>query len=349
MFNILSIDGGGIRGIIPAKVLSLVEDELICQGKSTKIADYFDMICGTSTGGIIAIGLSLGLSAKEILALYVNHAADIFPYRNKYSKIIGGLRNKPFYRREKLQELLDKVYNKQVADGIARIGHAQTRLCIPIYDAGNGRVRVLKTSHHDELDRDFQIPATYAALGTAAAPVYFDSLDYKYTETTGKSVQEIAHIDGGVFANNPSLIGYIEATCTLNVNPADLGILSLGTGNRLYTETQKRAMGMKYWIWHDDSVFALYDMMSSAQADNADNYMKFFQRGVGVNGHELFPYLRVQHRFENEKPIPMDTSDAKVLKELENIGAELFKAQKEAIMTTFMSSTKPVFTPCHKL
>lgn len=70
MFKILSIDGGGIRGIIPAKILSLIEEKLNQEGKENQICDYFDLICGTSTGGIIAIGLALGMRASDILSLY---------------------------------------------------------------------------------------------------------------------------------------------------------------------------------------------------------------------------------------------------------------------------------------
>lgn len=80
MFKILSIDGGGIRGIIPAKILALAEQELQRTGQANRICDYFDLICGTSTGGIIAIGLALGMPASEILSLYRDHAREIFPH-----------------------------------------------------------------------------------------------------------------------------------------------------------------------------------------------------------------------------------------------------------------------------
>ena len=87
MFKILSIDGGGIRGIIPAKILALAEEELNRTGKTGKIADYFDLICGTSTGGIIAIGLALGMPASEILSFYLDHASLIFPHQGTIKKL----------------------------------------------------------------------------------------------------------------------------------------------------------------------------------------------------------------------------------------------------------------------
>lgn len=80
MFTILSIDGGGIRGVIPATFLALLEEQLKREGKAAKTSDYFDLICGTSTGGIIAIGLALGMPAAVILSLYRDHAAEILPH-----------------------------------------------------------------------------------------------------------------------------------------------------------------------------------------------------------------------------------------------------------------------------
>lgn len=82
-FKILSIDGGGIRGVIPAKILCDLEEEAIKKdGPEARLCDYFDLVCGTSTGGIIAIGIALGMTAKEILNLYMKNATKIFPKKN---------------------------------------------------------------------------------------------------------------------------------------------------------------------------------------------------------------------------------------------------------------------------
>ena len=95
MFKILSIDGGGIRGIIPAKILALAEEELKRNNHACRICDYFDLICGTSTGGIITIGLALGMPAYEILSLYRDNAKIIFPHQGNLQKVlkipVGGI------------------------------------------------------------------------------------------------------------------------------------------------------------------------------------------------------------------------------------------------------------------
>src|SRR5258705_10792410 len=75
-FRILSIDGGGIRGILPAAILTELEERYL---GARSAGDYFDLIAGTSTGGIIALALSTGLRAKEILRLYVEHGGEVFP------------------------------------------------------------------------------------------------------------------------------------------------------------------------------------------------------------------------------------------------------------------------------
>lgn len=151
MFRILSIDGGGIRGIIPAKILALLEEELGRRGMSPHIYDYFDMICGTSTGGIIAIGLGLGMSAGDILKLYVDNAGIIFPHKNLATKTCRIACGKSFYKRDVLKKLVSMVYDNAAGVSPARLGHSHTRLCIPVYDAHKGAMHVFKTSHHPEL------------------------------------------------------------------------------------------------------------------------------------------------------------------------------------------------------
>lgn len=83
-FKILSIDGGGIRGVIPCQILAELENDIIERdGPDARLCDYFDLIAGTSTGGIIAIGIALGIKAQTILKLYLNHGDEIFPSRNQ--------------------------------------------------------------------------------------------------------------------------------------------------------------------------------------------------------------------------------------------------------------------------
>ena len=350
MFRILSIDGGGIRGIIPAKILSLVEDELRRQDKSTDLSDYFDLICGTSTGGIIAIALGLGLSPKTILQLYTSHAGEIFPKRTlkgMIARVIGG---KSLYERDRLAQLLEQTYSGAV-DGTTtvRLGHSKTRLCIPTYDANKGAMHVFKTSHHPQLLRDYQIPAHMVALATASAPIYFDSYDFEYTpQDGGEKMYYYSNIDGGIMANNPTLIGYTEAVQSLNIPVGEVAILSLGTGDHLFRDIP-RTMNAKSWFYRKKRILPLYDLISSAQADYTCNLMKFYQRGLGEGGQPQFVYERIQHNFEAEHVIAMDDSSRKSLLRLENIGQELYGDHSNTILTTFFGDVKDEFVPENKL
>lgn len=349
MFKILSIDGGGIRGIIPAKILAQLELDLRRAGKADRLSDYFDLICGTSTGGIIAIGLALGMSANDILKLYKDNAASIFPQSNWLGSIWKFCKDLPLYRREVLASKLDEAYNKMVTNRPARLGHCLTRVCIPIYDGQKGGMRVLKTPHHKMLTRDYQIPAKDVALSTAAAPVYFDSYDFKYIPTDSESeINEHSKIDGGVVANNPAMIGYIEALSTLGIPENEISILSLGTGTCMY-KAEQRKMGSRYWIYDDKHKLRLYDIMSSGQSDYIDSVMLQLQKGIGGIGEERFGYHRIQHCFEPSLVIDLGDSDQKSITRLEDIATKLYYDNSAMLIEKFCADIKEDYKPCKTL
>src|SRR6267378_3052991 len=125
MRRILSIDGGGIKGVFPAAFLANIE-----QAVGRRTADYFDLIVGTSTGGIIALGLGLGLSADQILSLYQNRSEDIFPRPNFAKKIAQLLY--PKYDSEPLRNALQETF------GDRRLGESNKRLVIPSFNLETG-------------------------------------------------------------------------------------------------------------------------------------------------------------------------------------------------------------------
>ena len=221
--RILSIDGGGIKGTCPAAFLASLEEDL-----DKPIGHYFDLIAGTSTGGILAIGLALGLPAKELLKLYVDKGPEIFGQSGHPNKLAAWVADKwasckhwvqPKHDVERLEKVLRSVLkNKKIDD-------AKTRLLIPSWDVDQNSVYIYKTAHHARLTKDYKHSAVEAALATAAAPSFFKR---------HRTVDQIGLIDGGVWANNPTGIAAIEAVTLLNWQANQLRILSLGCVDEVY-------------------------------------------------------------------------------------------------------------------
>lgn len=220
--RILSIDGGGIKGVIPAAFLTVVEETT---GK--RIVDHFDLIAGTSTGGIIAIGLGLGLSARQILEFYEQEGPRIFDQENVgttsiWARLLSSPKNRfqrarhfftPKYKPDALRAALENAYGNRL------LGNSQTRLVIPAFDLRLGGVHVFKTSHHERFVVDWKHNAVDVALATAAAPTYFPS---------HKMDNGLSLLDGGVWANNPVGLAVVEAIGILDWPRDSLYVLSLG-------------------------------------------------------------------------------------------------------------------------
>lgn len=193
-FKILSIDGGGIKGLYSSTILEHLEQKF-----GGSCSDYFDMLCGTSTGGLIALGLSLKMPASEISKIYSERGLEIFPKR---SKLFGFFRQalwKGKYNDSSLRKIAEEIFGEKI------IADSNNLLCIPSYSLTDARPWVFKYDHSEgELSRDNGTKYVDVALATSAAPTYLPLAEiprYDYKQ----------FIDGGVWANNPALLGLIEA------------------------------------------------------------------------------------------------------------------------------------------
>lgn len=158
--RILSLDGGGIKGVFPAAFLASLEEEV-----EGSIGDYFDLIAGTSTGGIIALGLGLGFTAKQLLLFYEEFGSLVFSSNRLLRSLRGiGLSK---YSREPLRKALENNFHN------LKIGGSKTRLVIPSLNLDTGEVYVYKTAHHPRFEKDYKDLVVDVALATAAAPTYF--------------------------------------------------------------------------------------------------------------------------------------------------------------------------------
>lgn len=207
-FQILSLDGGGLRGIYSAAVLASLEETI-----GAPVVSRFDLIVGTSTGGIIALGLGLGFSPRDILDFYVKSGTRVFADRLKVRSAVRLAR--PKYPRSRLVHAVREIFGDRL------LGESRKALVVPAYDLDADRVYLFKTPHVDRFDRDWQVPAWEVAMATSAAPTYFPASRLRSDRTR--------LVDGGVWANNPSLIGIAEAVSSFGADLKQIRLFSLGT------------------------------------------------------------------------------------------------------------------------
>ena len=248
-FRILSIDGGGIRGVYPATFLAGLEQRYL-GGES--VARYFDLIAGTSTGGILAVGLGAGIAAVELRDLYVGRGCEIFPpIRPRALERVGRrFRNAcQFFRYRYDRKALKRILRETLGD--RKFGDAETRLCIPSFDGRYGEVYIFKTPHHPDYRLDARESMTKVAEATSAAPTFFRPLEHGgYT-----------FVDGGVWANNPIMIALVDALTCFTVKPGQIRILSLGCGDDPYIVDRPKIVGGGIWAWRD-VIFAAMRLQS---------------------------------------------------------------------------------------
>jgi len=333
-FTILSIDGGGIRGIIPAKVLAELERELKLQNPDKLLYEYFDLICGTSTGAILAIAIALGIPAQDLVRFYKEHAQVIFP--KWYLKVLPSKSRAiitSIYSNKNLRKKLKEIYTAANGGKTPLINDLKTKVCIPVFNGNDGQINVIKTRHRDDYVRDYKLPAHEVALSSASAPIYFPPHTFSFSNEFGEGIN-VNMIDGGIFANNPSLIGILEATEKLNYDLSNVRLLSLGTGKGKHIiKTGWKPKDIWYWLFPKPR---LLDIILDSQAQMTEQYIAFLKRIAEKKDNE-FGYLRIQHDLGGDT-IDLNASSKKDLQRLESIGDELAKNNLHKILKFLKSN-----------
>ena len=286
-FRILSIDGGGLRGLVPLLILKEIEK---ITGK--KIYELFDLIVGTSTGGIVACGLTASkdgktplLSIDKLIELYTTKGSVIFPYKENIFTKINSVFNPKF-----CPDGLDKSLKEYFQD--LRLSNTLKPIIVTSYDIRNNEVIMFKSRKSNEPDYNSLIKDVCRA--TSAAPTYLPSYEMSFGN------KQRTCIDGGVFINNPSLAGVSDVIRNgygfddLDVD--DISLLSLGTG--IYTENlgvkDTKSWGLKDWVK------PITDVMSQATS-----------KAVDYECTELLDnYLRVQVTIDDKDR--SDMSDSRI-------------------------------------
>lgn len=306
--RILSLDGGGIRGIVPATVLTYVEDELIrkTSNPNARIADYFDMIVGTSTGGILACFYLIPsaesnspvskYNAQKALELYTKHGHEIFDDSKRNSWFgIRQLFNATRYSATNIERIFKDVF------GDLKLNELLQQCIIPAYDMYSGKAIFFNSreTKAKAVNRSFYVKDVVRS--TSAAPTYFPPAKIKNLFTGEKMI----NLDGGVFANNPSVCAYTEARKTnfkeIGVNrpkAKDMLILSLGTGSMpidLKNKQNSRKWGIINWAK------AVPDIMMDGGLDTVNHQMKMIFNSLDEQNQRNYKRVDVPEKLRIPK------------------------------------------------
>ena len=256
-FHILSLDGGGTRGIYAAQVLASIE-----QMKGAPVREQFDLIAGASTGSIMAGAAAVGMPMAEVVELFRKESPHIFRKGLPFSFLIQS----KYSRRPLEQVVLSCVHD-------LTLGEISTPLMIVGSDISTGDVHVLKSRYLKDLGepyvRDENVLLSEAILASCAAPTYFDPVP----------VGDFLLADGGLWANNPSIIALTEAVSKFRRSIEQVCILSIGTGHSTKLYSQNRLWGLITGWGHQKLVSYILSLQSQASANMAklllsDRYLR---------------------------------------------------------------------------
>ncbi len=311
--RVLSIDGGGIRGIIPAMVLAELEARL-----ETPVSRLFDLIVGTSTGGILALALTRPnedgqplYTARELVDLYEREGANIFT-RSTWHRIraLGSMVEERYTSRG-IEEVLERYL------GEARLKDALTDVLIPSYEIER-RMPFFFRSRRARERPDYDFFMRDVARATSAAPTYFEP---HKIEVEGDPLDYYALVDGGVYANNPAMCAFAEAR---TVDPeAEILLVSLGTGELTRPIPYDDAKGWGLIQWAQPILGVVFDGVS----DTVDYQLEHLLNGRSTRRQR---YYRFQTRLD-EGNDDMDDASRTNLRALKLLAEDLIQRNKRPI------------------
>ncbi len=312
--KILSIDGGGIRGIVPGVILECIERDF-----NIKVADYFDLITGTSTGGILACAYLVPdsnitgqakFTAAEVVDLYFNRGGEIFDIPFFHRVRTGKGIFDEMYTEKGLEKALEDYFGDSLLSDLLK------PTIITSYDVEKRKGHFFRQHFAHEVACNFKVKDVCRA--TSAAPTYFECA--KVASMTG---EEYALIDGGVFVNNPALCAYSEVRNFSKLTAKNMHILSLGTGHDMesYPYQKVKNFGKAQWI------MPALDIMMSGAADVTHFHLKQIFDTIT----EPKQYLRINKRLDEHIDSAMDCATDVNMDALGDFALKLYKENKAHI------------------
>lgn len=333
MLKILSMDGGGTRGILPASLLALLEEEMQITDKDYRLRDSFDIVAGTSTGGMLALGVASGIPMRTLSEVYLHESKTIFTdsvWDN--IKDLGSTLGAQ-YDQKHLRKILEReeIFGSKT---IANIPNNKINVLVPTFDLSpevkganrNFRPRVFNSFY----ERDANETLVDIALRTSAAPTVFPIYQQKY-------------IDGGVAMNNPSMAAIAFAMNQANADHSIYGgaankkkglarsadeicLVSLGTGTSGRERIEEKDIGdgdwgASKWISHLSSLLTTSNMRAS----------EYYAASV-LSPQNYFRHQFDLNKIEENGDVPLDCTDEEQLQAMLDLAKHDFEIQKSKII-----------------
>ncbi|GKV04671.1 hypothetical protein SLEP1_g16797 [Rubroshorea leprosula] len=340
LITILSIDGGGIRGIIPGIILAFLEAQLQkLDGEEARLSDYFDVIAGTSTGGLVTAMLSTPdemnrplFAAKDIKDFYLEHCPKIFPQDSSAlfapaTNLVRSLSG-PKYDGKYLHDVISEKLGEKT------LSQALTNVVIPTFDIKNLQPTIF-SSYKVKHDPCLNALLSDICISTSAAPTYLPAHHFETEDYINGKLREFNLVDGGVAANNPTLVAISEVTKEITKGNRDFFsikaidysrflVISLGTGTAKsegkYSALNAAKWGLLGWLTFDDST-PLVDVFTQASSDMVDFHLATVFQALDSEDS----YLRIQDDTLTGPLASVDVATEKNLEDLVKVGEELLK------------------------
>ena len=301
-FKILSLDGGGIRGVLSARILKEVET-ILREKNGQELHEYFDLIAGTSTGSILAAGIACQMQADDLIQIYKDEGKNIFlksvRWQRKWRWLGRLFGSNALYPHEHGEHGLAQVLKR-------RLIHPKLGQCPTIAELNQPQLLILA---YDVLSRNTtwfgnacnrwydNIDLWKICTASASAPTFFPPYKLPYN-----SDQYLPHIDGGVSANNPELVAIAHALWmkrqeTENLNLSAIAVLSIGTGKTTcpYTYKQLKKWGLVDWIKNIPNIFL------NPSAQNSPSICRQILESVGGDRQYLRLDFALNERLKGER------------------------------------------------
>ena len=319
-FKILCIDGGGIKGLYSAEVLNTLEHTY------GPLSDYFDMICGTSTGGIIALGISAKIPMQDIVAFYESKGALIFSQWKKPWPLRDLLL--VFKQAVICSKYSNRALKKALIDvfGSRKIAESNNLLCIPSYNVTCAQTRVFKKDY-GFFNQDSQKTYVDVALATSAAPTYLPL----------HSINNVDYIDGGLWANDPTQVALSEFLYSFAGEYDGLDILSISTCEKGSAETP--SIKHRSFIGWARTLFDIYtngqNQATRFLIEKLKPHIDFDLKLVRIKNDLLAP--------DQAKIVEMDNASKRALKCLSGVGKTTGVKYKDKPEVKYFFETKKTY------